>query len=446
MIAAWLWLACQPCIESPCTAGNVDARVRGPYPSELGNALAVQGDAVIAGATRFASPDVPRGRLHAFVGHYDRRSLRERGRWVGESTFDETGHAVAGHTLLDGQRLWAFGQPAHDTASTNGAVRLLHELPSGQEEADRVANLTVTGPYWAQLGNALAFVEHPELGLELWIGSYGHPPVSEEEDPTFRGRLYAVGVDERGTLGEGDVRRVIFGPGFGFARRFTTWDADRDGVDDLITITRPEVTDEALVAFRGPWVAARQEAPPPDGSWTLAPGSVFGDNLEATADLTGDGWPDLIVGAYTFDGPGQVMVLESGPDALGEGPLEERAWLVLTDEWAPSRLGVSLAAGDLDGDGAVDLVVGDAGPVRLAGFSTLGRILVFLGPLSAGTLTPADADIELFGPSYGAEFARALVLAPGDDGPDLFVGSPDAEGLRGEIVRISAARLLELAR
>jgi hypothetical protein len=76
----------------------------------------------------------------------------------------------------------------------------------------------------------------------------------------------------------------------------------------------------------------------------------------ATADVTGDGVPDVVVGAGTGGGP--VVKVFSGAD----GALAESFFA-----FEPSfRTGVHVAAADLDGDGAAEVVVGageGGGPV-----------------------------------------------------------------------------------
>ena len=96
-------------------------------------------------------------------------------------------------------------------------------------------------------------------------------------------------------------------------------------------------------------------------SGALDPLDVFGSSLVAPGDLNGDGVPDLLVGANRDDdgGPdrGAGWVLFLNPDGTvrahdklsgaGLGPTADG------DEWNPTA-----ALGDLDGDGAADLLFG----------------------------------------------------------------------------------------
>jgi hypothetical protein len=90
----------------------------------------------------------------------------------------------------------------------------------------------------------------------------------------------------------------------------------------------------------------------------------FGHAL-AAADLTGDGWPDLAVGAPftavagapTGFQTGEVTVLHGGPSGFDRA----RATLVARPSLMAEHFGEALAVGELNGDGVPDLVEGAAG-------------------------------------------------------------------------------------
>ncbi len=159
-----------------------------------------------------------------------------------------------------------------------------------------------------------------------------------------------------------------------------------------------------------------------DGAYlfTLKPpqpqsGSGFGWSVAGIGDVTGDGIPDLVVGAYNQDGEGRAFVY-SGTDGRlvytlappTDGAGSAFGWFVHT-------------AGDLNQDGIADIAVG--APYTTVGQLTIqGRAYVYSGADGQLLLTLDNPE-----PKAGSTFGWRVVAA-GDlnkDGvPDLLVGAP----------------------
>jgi hypothetical protein len=110
----------------------------------------------------------------------------------------------------------------------------------------------------------------------------------------------------------------------------------------------------------------------------------FGVSVTSAGDLSGDGYSDLVIGADQFDKAFVYPGNASGPSNMPNPPInspdpgtgQNRAFF-----------GHSVAgAGDLDGDGFLDVVIGSHG-VK----SGWGRVYVYRGSLSGLSPTPALA-------------------------------------------------------
>jgi len=143
--------------------------------------------------------------------------------------------------------------------------------------------------------------------------------------------------------------------------------------------------------------------------------------VAGAGDTDGDGYADLLVGAPFYDSNigGGGRVFLYRGSA--SGPSSTPSWSY-TGDISNGELGFAVAAaGDLNGDGYGDVAVGAP---QYGGAHNVGRVLVFFGS-SAGL--PAVPSAVIDGDQGGAGFGAALAGAGdvnGDGYDDLLVGQP----------------------
>jgi hypothetical protein len=200
----------------------------------------------------------------------------------------------------------------------------------------------------------------------------------------------------------------------------TAGDVNGDGFSDLIVgayLNDAGGTDAggAYVYYGGPGADTI-----PDLTFIgEAAGDNFGRSVSTAGDVNGDGFSDLIVGAYYNDAgganAGRAYVYYGGPGA------DTTPDLTFTGEASNDYFGSSVStAGDVNGDGFSDLIVGAF--YNDAGGANAGRAYVYYGGSAADTIP----DLTLTGESAGDYFGRSVSTAGdvnGDGFSDLIVGA-----------------------
>ncbi|MEL6342951.1 MAG: MopE-related protein [Myxococcota bacterium] len=189
-------------------------------------------------------------------------------------------------------------------------------------------------------------------------------------------------------------------------------DIDGDGYDDI---------------FVGSLVQASVSLIPGGDPIKSAVGRVQGANVDLGAvvaaidDLDGDGGRDLLVSDPGADSAGVVWLMSG--DLSGTVGLDD-ALLEGVGEDADAQAGTSVAsAGDVDGDGTPDLVIGAPG-------QGAGGVAYLVSGVTTGALDLADADAILFGEDAGDDAGAAVSGGDTDnDGySDLVVSAPAYDG------------------
>lgn len=244
--------------------------------------------------------------------------------------------------------------------------------------------------------------------LDVIVGAPGSDATAHDAGRAyvFRGGLYDLSAYPDLTL---DPPTAQAGAGFGAS--VAGADLDADGFSDLVigapTSDGVRTGEGRVVVFRGNEVLARVVS-----SLALdAPGDEAGARFGASiaiGDVTGDGVPDLAVGAPGADGTlvdaGRAFVYAGSASGLASAPV---ATLGDASGTTGAALGSALAViGDVDGDGTLELAVG--APLDGGVATSAGATLVFRGAaLTSGPWIGLDDPARRAGDRFGAALARA---------------------------------------
>ena len=161
-------------------------------------------------------------------------------------------------------------------------------------------------------------------------------------------------------------------------------------------------------------------------------GGQLGAAISVSADINGDGVPDLIAGVPQYIAHPESKSLEAilGGKALVFSGQDGALLLTLNDPTAEEdgRCGAAVAAlGDVNADGTVDFAVGvpgkDIGGEE--GIANVGLVYIFSG--KTGALLRTLNDPPRGGAEAGAGFGSALANAGdvnGNGATDVFIGAP----------------------
>ena len=336
---------------------------------------------------------------------------------LGEAYYDNAGYslAVGGDFDRDGLADLAVGAMDGDYAGTDsGAVYVLQGPAAAATTNVSSASAKLVGEDAGDYaGTSVA-----------WVGDMDADGYDDLLVGSQAGRAYLVLGPVVGELGLGSSDAELYGSSsdmVGYAVAYAG-DVDSDGYDDLLV---GSLDDEAYLWY-GPVYGTESSSGADVRFDADHSGDDVGTALASGGDVDGDGLNDVLVGAPGNDDAGS----SAGAAYLVLAPFSSterlrNADVIMQGESSHDDAGLSVAlAGDVDGDGLPDLLVGAPGDDD--GGSSAGAVYLVTAP-SLGTWSLSSAIAKFWGEAAG-DYAGFSVASAGDvddDGlADFLVGAP----------------------
>jgi hypothetical protein len=374
----------------------------------VGTAGDVNGDGysdLIAGAPRFDNGEMEEGRAYVYLGSAG--GLGALPAWTAEGDQDGANFgsavAMAGDVNGDGYSDLVVGAPLYDSGQTDeGRAHVYHGGAGGPSAGPAWTAESDQDSAWFGWSVGTAGDVNGDGCSDVIAGALGYSngEAGEGRAYVYHGSGGGLGISPSWTA-EGNQDDARFGYSVG-----TAGDVDGDGYSDTIVgapfYDNGETNEGRAYVFHGGSAGLGTTA-----DWSAESNqdvAQFGRSLGTAGDVDGDGYSDVIVGAWMYDDgeadEGCAYVYLGSASGLSISP----AWTAEGNQDG-AQFGTSVAmAGDVNGDGYADVLVG--APLYDNGEQDEGRAFVFLGGATGLDISPAwtaesDQPYAYFGTSVG---------------------------------------------
>ena len=185
-------------------------------------------------------------------------------------------------------------------------------------------------------------------------------------------------------------------------------DVNRDGYSDVIV--GAQSAGKAYIFFGG---TSMDNAP--DVTMEGGEGGYFGCSVSTIGDVNGDGFSDVIVGAYKFDQDRGKVYIYFGGAAMNN--IVDRT---IVGEVSGALFGNAVSTpGDLNRDGYSDIIVGAN---HVVSPPAIGKVYIYFGEASMNTTPDIVLEGETLGDTFGARVSSGGDIN-GDGYPDFIVSA-----------------------
>ena len=408
----------------------------------VGTAGDVNGDGyadVIVGARYYDNGETDEGR--AFVYHGSASGLPATANWTAEgnqgSAYFGWSVGTAGDVNGDGYADVIVGAHGYDNGETDeGGAWVYHGAADG---LSATANWTYSTGTSIQLGYAVASagdVNGDGYG-DVVVGAiaYQAGQASEGMAYVFYGSATGLSTPANWTA-ESNQSGATLGRSVG-----TAGDVNGDGYDDVIVgadgYDNTDSNEGAAFVWYGSSTGLGANGTPANADWTAESdqaGALLGWSVGTAGDVNGDGYADVIVGAYQYDNTdsneGAAFVWYGSSSGLGANGTPANADWTAESNQASANFGWAAGtAGDVNGDGYADVIVG-ARQYDNGYWTDEGAAFVWYGSAHGVNNdvdgTPLNAAWMAEGNQNGAQFGYSVGTAGdvnGDGYADVIVGA-----------------------